>query len=224
MFSYKTVGKSQDLRSRAEEETNEEFCKNHCQWPDHPCTSKKEESKAYNPGCCGEIAKTGDPMACSWPDRGWCYPDECASIPADVKSQRCGGPRESWCNLCKERGCGDSPNPTQPPPPPPTATPYQPPPTATLVPTVYVPPTTILLPTVIPTTAFIPTAPPTYITVIMQPTVIVLPTLPPKPTLTPTPTPKKITLPQILPPKEKIQTFWEKLKIQLSSFLTNILP
>ncbi|MBI5452188.1 hypothetical protein HY945_01885 [Candidatus Gottesmanbacteria bacterium] len=225
MFSYKTAEDNQDIRGRAEEE-DPNFCQNHCKPDAKRCdfndTSRHEDDPIINDPCCEEIARTGDPGACPWPQRGYCTDDQCAAIPEGVNRQRCGGPRHSWCNLCNEKcpGYGNAPQPTQPPPP--TATVYVPPPTTTSIPTVFIPPTAIPLPTTnyqLPTTI-----PPAYVTVVLQPTSVIFPTQPPISTLTPTPTPKKITLPQILPPKEKVTAFLDILKTQLMAFLTNILP
>lgn len=225
MFSYKTAGSSQDIRGRAQEDPNSPgsaaWCADHCN--PSPATNPCNQSESYKfADCCNEIAKTGDPLACGWPDRGYCLDSQCASIPSDVNRQRCGGPKHVWCDSCTSNGCpgyGSAPQPTQPPPPP---TAYIPPPTSVPIPTVFIPPTETLLPTVVVTVA-VPTSPPSYVTVVIQPTIMVLPTSPP-PTLTPAPTPRKISLPQILPPKEKVQTFWESLKARVVSFLTNILP
>lgn len=226
MFSYKTAQESQDIRGRAEEDPG--FCQDKCIGQDR-CGNGPLGDPAYNHPCCEELQKTGDPFACGYPERLYCLPGQCAGIPEGVPRQRCGGSRIAWCEKCIAAGCpgyGSAPQPTTSLPPPPTTTVYIPPPTFTPIP---IPPTVIPLPTTnypaSPAGGQPPTSiPPAYITVVIQPTIIVLPTLPSAPIWTPSPTPKKITLPQILPPREKVTAFFDRLKTQLMSFLTNILP
>jgi len=80
------------------------WCADHCNpSPEtNPC-NQSETSKYAD--CCLEIAKTGDPFACGWPDRGFCLDSQCASIPEGVVRQRCGGPKHSWCNMCRDNKC-----------------------------------------------------------------------------------------------------------------------
>lgn len=88
------------------------FCENHC-WPDdvskNPCI---QDSRYASPDCCKDVQSTGDPMACGWPDRGYCLDTQCSTIPEDVNRQRCGGPKHSWCSLCTEHNCFSSPTKT----------------------------------------------------------------------------------------------------------------
>lgn len=223
MFSYKTAQESQDIRGRAEDD-DPNFCQNKCAGRDRCDLNNPapNDDPNYNDPCCQEIARTGDPSACSdWVKRGYCTVDQCNAIPEGVNRQRCGGPRWHWCELCKEHNCpgyGGS-SPVQP-----TAAPTSVPviPTKVSVPALPFPTET---PTIVePTTPILPT----QIIQIPRPTVtyvpVVFPTAPPLPTLTPTSTPKKIILPQILPPREKVTAFFDRLKTQLMTFLTNILP
>lgn len=224
---------AQDTRTKAEN-PDPNFCQDKCVGQDR--CGNGPPGDIYNAPCCDEIKRTGDPFACGWPDRGYCRDDQCASIPEGVDRQRCGGPRHSWCNLCIENNCtgyGSTPLPTKIPPThvPPSPTIYIPPPTITPNPTIIIPttirtvtPTTIptqwILPSIVssPTVYFPPTdVPANYSTPYISPAVS-------PPTLTPAPTPRKIALPQILPPKEKVQSFWESLKVQVISFFEKYLP
>lgn len=139
MFDVVTYTQSsQDIRSRAYDAA---FCADKCTGQDR-CGNGPPGDPNYNDPCCADLKRTGDPFACPWPQRGYCTDDQCASIPAGVDRQRCGGPRHSWCNLCIDNGCpgyGNAPPPTKPPrptnpprptvtsPPRPTSTPYLPP-------------------------------------------------------------------------------------------------
>lgn len=142
----------QSVKTRAQEEDDATFCKNHCT-PSHGnepnCRGKPD---FYDEECCLRIQQTGDPSECPWPQRGWCMPEHCATIPEGVNRLRCAGPRESWCNMCKERGCF-KPSPSPTPIPTPTlvptkiiSQPTQPPPLPTL------PPKKLVTPYVFPTT------------------------------------------------------------------------
>lgn len=232
-ISY-NLNQNQDIRSRAEDD-DPNFCQNHCRPDAKRCdfndTSPHPDDPIINDPCCQEIARTGDPLACPWPQRGYCTDGQCAAIPEGVNRQRCGGPRHSWCNLCNEKcpgSSGISPSPL------PTV--YIPPPTSTPIPTVFTPPTvtTVVLPTSIPSP--IPTQW-IYPTIIPSPTLFLFPTnipvnyptsyvLPtvPVPTLTPTPTPVKFSFPNILPPKEKVDNFIEDVRKSFLRFLLTILP
>lgn len=126
-FTYlvnKKGSKPQIYKSAAEDipPGSPAWCADHCK-PDpqyNPCN--QTESYGYA-DCCIQLAQTGDPFACSWPDRGYCLDSQCASIPAEVNKQRCGGPKHSWCNLCTENHCPgygvpvNTPNPTASPVP-----------------------------------------------------------------------------------------------------------
>lgn len=80
------------------------WCADHCN--PSPATNPCNQSESYKfPDCCVELAKTGDPFACGWPDRGYCLDSQCASIPEDVVKQRCGAPKHSWCDLCTSNKC-----------------------------------------------------------------------------------------------------------------------
>lgn len=142
----------QPIKSRAQESVD--FCKDKCIGFDRcsQSSSSVPGDPNYNDPCCEEIKKTGDPGACPWPQRGYCTDAQCASIPPDVNRQRCGGPRNVWCNLCRDNKCpgyGGSSPPSQPTPPP---KPTSPPPTNTPIP----PPTG--RPTYTPTIKPLPTA------------------------------------------------------------------
>lgn len=109
----------------------------------------------------------------------------------------------------------------------------------TAVPTVPVQPTAV--PTSIstpipinPTEVQLPTLPPPPP---VQPTQVIEPSLPRQityipviippytpPTVTPTPTPFKFNLPNIFPPKEKVQSFWEGIRLNLLNFFSKVLP
>lgn len=209
----------QDIRGRAEEGPG--FCQDKCIGQDR-CGKGPEGDTAYNDPCCDELAKTGDPFACGYPQRLYCLPDQCAGIPEDVPRQRCGGSRQNWCNLCKDNNCpgyGGAPVvPTSPP-----VTPSQP-----------SQPTSVPVPTSMPIlpTEVISTSPPPPTQVLEEPIkprpqityipIIVPPYTPP--TLTPTPTPFKFNLPNILPPKEKVQSFFEGIRLNLLDFFSKILP
>ncbi len=212
----------QDIRSAAEEE-DPNFCQNHCKPDAKRCdfndTSRHEDDSIINDPCCEEIAKTGDPGACPWPQRGYCTDGQCAAIPEGVSRERCGGPRHSWCNLCNEKCSGSSKVvPTQQPKvfiPPPTSAPIS---TPTPIPS-DVPPTNQPSPMVQPTQIIEPPRSKPQITYIP----IIIPPYTP-PTLTPTPTPIKFNLPNILPPKEKVQSFLEGIRLNLLDFFSKILP
>ncbi len=184
--------------------------------------------------------------------RGYCPLSVCGAI--EGKKERCGwywiwhnkddNDYKIGTNAPDGYGCmiGDSESTMRPkygpggatnPPPQPT----QPPPTATI----YLPPTSI--PTAVPT-VFIPTSFPTQVpsyptsiptvpsnptgnimpTVYLPPTLYIYPTVTSEPSYTPTPTPKLFSLPNILPPKEKVMTFLDTLKTKIGKFLSMILP
>lgn len=52
------------------------------------------------PLCCYRLEQTGDPMACPWPERGFCLSSQCNKIDL-TKDVICGGGKPSDCN------CGD---------------------------------------------------------------------------------------------------------------------
>jgi len=109
------------------------------------------------PSCCAEIASTHDAHACDWPTRGWCKPSTCGQI--EGKGERCGwywiwhnandNDYKLGTNSPNGYGCmiGPSESTMQP-----RCTPAG---AITLAPTSPIPP-----PTVIPTSAPLPTIPP----------------------------------------------------------------
>lgn len=213
-----------DIRSRAEED-DPNFCQNHCKPSAKRCdfndTTRHEDDPIINDPCCEEIGRTGDPLACPWPQRGYCTDNQCAAIPEGVSRQRCGGPRHSWCNLCNEKCPGSSGSgPTVP-----TSIPVLP--TAIVViPAATVVPTEVPIPTQIPT---LPPPPPTQVVWPTQtrPQITYIPVVIPPyipPTATPTTIPFKLNLPNILPPKEKVDSFFATVKTNLLDFLSKILP
>ena len=117
----------------------------------------------YVPLCCYKLEETGDPEACTWPERGYCHPTQCAAVSGKTCGGgdcRCGSPIISYC---KSDGCITSSS--QIPYIPlsvrlgqgatPTSTPTSIPPTSTPRPTT--PPAA----TATPTQGVIPTATPT---------------------------------------------------------------
>ncbi len=221
---------NQDIRSHASVEDDRNYCVN-------------------PPDCCGRMEQSHDAHECEWPIRGYC--NNCGAI--EGRKERCGwywifhdagATGGLGTNSPDGYGCmiGDSESTMRPkygpggatnPPPQPT----QPPPTATI----YIPPTsiptavpTIFIPTSIPTqTPIYPTAIPTVPsyptgnivpTIYTPPTLYIYPTMTPQPTNTPTPTPKSFSIPNILPPKEKVVSFIDNIKTSLVSFLSKILP
>lgn len=206
----------QDIRSKAEDD-NAKFCQDHCKPEGKSCdlTSPSTEE------CCEEIRKTGDPLACPWPERGYCSIDQCAAIPEGVNRQRCAGPRHSWCGECQTHNCpGYGINPTQPPVPP----------TAVIEVPTKSPPPTLPIPTVIPNPAnpIIPTqsTQPTNPRPQITYAPIVYPTHPPPalPTIVPTTKPFAISLPNFSPVREKVDVFMQKTKFSIFDFLSKILP
>lgn len=190
--------KPQTIVTKAQS-TDPNFCQNSCA-AFNRCDLNNPNDPApgidpnYNDPCCQELAKTGDPMACAWPQRGYCTIDQCNAISSGTPRQRCGGPRNSWCNLCRQNNCpgyGPSPVPFSTPTSAPTAVP-------TFAPTV-VPTVTPIIPTETPfptSTAVVPTNAGTETT----PT----PTSPPNgillfPTTAPFPTIEPTTVPFTLP-------------------------
>lgn len=143
-----------DIRSRAQT-YNPEYCSSNCGGDKDPCTGTQiinNGTNLYDPVCCGNIQRTGDPKQCDWPWRGWCFPGECSTIPGDVSRERCAAPRGVYCDRCKENGCYNTVSPTSPPP---TSTP-----TASIPsPTDNLQPTTSNNPTVNPTSYNRPTEP-----------------------------------------------------------------
>jgi len=103
--------KNQPFINIKAQEDDPNFCQNHCQDP--TCRSKPD---FYDEECCLRIQQTGDPTQCPWPQRGWCMPEHCSTIPEGVNRQRCAAPRQAWCNLCKEHRCpgfvNEAPTPT----------------------------------------------------------------------------------------------------------------
>lgn len=210
----------QDIRSRAEED-NAKFCEDQCTGRnrcDFNDTTRTDDPNLNDP-CCEELKKTGDPLACPWPQRGYCTDDQCSAIPEGVSRQRCGGPRHSWCNECVSRNCpGYGNNSPTTPPVIPTSAPQ---PTRVVV----FPTEPIIFPTDVPPTFLpIPTQPERP-----KPTAVYIPPVLPTsiisiPTIKPTSTPPKFTLPNILPPKEKVDSFFTSVKTNLLDFFSKILP
>lgn len=121
-FAYFVSHQSyQSIKSQAQEEDLATFCKNHCQASHGNQPHCRGKPDFYDEECCLRIQQTGDPTECPWPQRGWCMPEHCASIPEGVNNLRCAAPRQSWCDMCKR--CftsfftpAPSLPPTQPPP------------------------------------------------------------------------------------------------------------
>lgn len=193
---------SQDLRSRALEPLDKDpdpnFCQNYCTGKDRCNLNDPSQS----PDCCKELQRSGDPFACSWPDRGYCTISQCSTIPDGVNRQRCGGPRDSWCNKCKDpdNNCpgyiNTSPSATPQVSPTPSITPTgsiavspSPSPAQTITPSV----TPLLSPTVTVTGV------PALISLTPSPTVTLTPTPTPYPTNPPR-LPKTATNPYPSPP------------------------
>ncbi len=121
LFSFYR-NRPQDIRIKAQEDPD--FCKNTCIGQDRCGLNGPPGDPNYNDPCCEEIAKTGDPGACPWPQRGYCTDAQCGAIPEGVSRQRCGGPRNSWCNMCRDAKClGYVDESTKPPVPTPTTPP-----------------------------------------------------------------------------------------------------
>lgn len=172
------------------------------------------------PSCCDKLAETGDPTVCCFDARRRCTPGQCSAIPEGVRKERCG---QLW-----EIGgyCPHGSNPTQavePSLPPPTATIFSVFPTSTPVP--------IIIPTEVPqpTLPSLPEVQPTQVAKLPQerPQITYIPIIIPpytSPTLTPTPTPFKLNIPNFLPPKEKVQSFLEGIRLNLMDFFSKILP
>ncbi len=156
IFSW--FNSSQDIRTRAEESID--FCQDKCIGQDRCGPNGPPGDVNYNDPCCEELAKTGDPGACPWPQRGYCTDAQCATVPEGVSRERCGAPRNVWCNQCRDNKClGYVDTPVQPTAPP-TVFPTKKP---TIVPSAVPPqptkkiiqPTTVLR--VIPTNGIRPT-------------------------------------------------------------------
>lgn len=167
------------------------------------------------PSCCDKLAETGDPTVCCFDARRRCTPSQCSAIPDGVRKERCG---QLW-----EIGgyCPHGSNPTQavePSLPPPTATIFIATPTSTPVPVSTEVPQPTLSP-VEPTYTVKPTSTRPQITYVP----IVIPPYNP-PTFTPTPTIVRFNFPNILPPKEKVQSFWDGVRANLQEFFSKILP
>lgn len=232
------ISKNQETRTRAAS-LEEEF--RNCITPPKCCYDIVQTGDAFS--CPTPWGVDGD-------GRGWCPPSMCAAIQG--KGQRCGwywlfhDEKDTpgiGTNTPTGYGCmiGDSEatmkmkfNPdgtliSYPSAVTPTVQPTKVPrPTEIVLPTSPQPtPTEIVLP---PTNSPVPTQilEPTQIQRPAQPVVtyipIVLPTNRPQPTVTPTPTPFKFTLPNILPPKEKVDSFFTSVKTNLLDFLSKILP
>ena len=185
--------RSNNLTTKAEG-IDTDFCINNCGGDRDPCTGTKIGDNYYDPVCCGEIKKTGDPFACgNWVNRTWCFPDECSTIPADVNRQRCGGARFVYCEKCKEHGCYSISPTIQPTPS-----------IASPSPTLSTPTPTIIEPTLTST----PTTPQRIITQPrnLYPTSMMLsrPTQEPSPTAAAEVTAPPIRLPFVRLPKIKI--------------------
>lgn len=169
----------QDIRTRAQLDP---VCTNNCQPNGGSCNFT-------SPGdsCCQEVEKTGDPLACPWPQRGYCSDAECSTIPEGVSRQRCGGPRHSWCNVCRDAKCpGYDSSPT-------------------LQPSQSINPTEAPQPTVFEQPTTTPEIPPT------SPPVNVTPTNPPQQpqpqVVSPTKIPQSITVPQFTLPQFTFPSF-----------------
>lgn len=227
-----SINNLQDIRSRAGESEDAERCVN-------------------SPGCCKEIADTGDALKCSWGEgRGYCPLDVCARISG--KGQKCGwywiwhdkadSPnKDIGTNMPNGYGCmiGDSPQTMHPKyGGGPTSLPQ---PTVTIIPTSAPIPTDtpILLqpsdtpsptysqPTLIPNTPIIPVASPT---IQINPTVILInptsipvnPTSVVMPTLASSPTPQPTPIDKII--KKAMDDIFQKTKKILFEFINTILP
>lgn len=185
----------QSILTKAQEE-DPNFCQNTCIGQDRCGPNGPPGDPNYNAPCCDEVARTGDPLACPWPQRGYCTDAQCGAIPEGVSRQRCGGPRHSWCNKCVDAKCpgyGGASNPQ---------------------PTARSSPTTAPQ----PTTAVEPTSPPEP--TIAPPPGIILPTNPPPqpppantfnlqrhPVVAPTEIPQSITIPQFTLPQFSLPSF-----------------
>lgn len=193
----------------------------------------EEESQRYctnPPACCAAISKTHDAHECEWPIRGFC--NNCGDV--EGPNERCGWYwifHGGYTDTDRGYGCviGKEGN---------TRPIYNADGTTNFVltptPTVPVSPTAIPtpLPTSVPTDIPQPTLPPPPPAQIVLPTqprpqityvpVVIPPYTPP--TVTPTPTPFKINLPNILPPKEKVDSFFTAVKTNLLDFFSKILP
>ncbi len=221
-YKFNRLG-NQDLRSLASEEDDANYC-------------------VKAPDCCSAISKTHDAHECDWPIRGYC--NNCGDI--EGKNERCGWywiwhdksdspDKNIGTNMPAGYGCmiGDSPGSMRPKynadgsvnTLKPTSIPVTP--TQIPQPTSLPVPTSIqILPTEVP-----PTNPPVSTQIPEQPlprpqityVPIIIPPYTP-PTLTPTPTPFKINLPNILPAKEKVQSFLEGIRLNLLDFFSKILP
>lgn len=200
------------------------------------------------PKCCYDIVNTGDAFSCPTPwgvdgdGRGWCPPNMCAAIKG--KGQKCGwywiwhpedaNPTGYGCMIgdseatIKMKFNSDGTLITVKPPVSvsvqPTAAPLPTQvvilPTSAPIPTeVILPPTNRPIPTQViePTQAERPKPVVTYVP-------IVFPTNPPPLTVTPTPTSFKFNLPNILPAKEKVESFFIQVRSNLLDFLSKILP
>ncbi len=198
---------TQDVRSRAQEIS---FCDDKCKGFDR-CDFNSTADNGdpnYNDSCCGDIQRTGDPGACPWPQRGYCTDDQCNAIPEGTNRQRCGGPRHSWCELCRSNNCPGYG----------TATPTPAAATPTLTPV----PTQKALPTNKPSVTATPT--PTATSVPQQePTTIIpfLPTVEPFPTAEPPAAPFKLpefSLPSFNLPKFNVAELNRNTRKSLSFF------
>lgn len=224
-LAFLLYDQNQDIRSNAEDD-DPNFCQNHCKDP--TCRGKPD---FYDEECCLRIQQTGDPFECPWPQRGWCMPEHCATIPEGVSRLRCAGPRESWCNMCKERKCPGFVN-------------------SPLTPTIIVSPTTVFpivtfplvsptivvsSPTPFPTVYVLPTETLIYNPTQYLPSTIIpttsnngfsdsLVSLAPTATILPSPSPVKVFFPKILPSQEELNNFIQEVKQSLIKFFHNVLP
>lgn len=159
-----------------------EFGQNPCKWS---CNIQLNGNPVNTPSCCDEIEQTGDPFKCVFDARRVCTPQQCSTIPSDVKRQRCAQLYELNCCPIWTDACE-----LKPPPEMLSLAPTSPMvPTATPIPAT-IPPT--LPPTNIPPTGIQPTVQPTtYVDPTVNPSVYIRPSEPlytvtPPPYSTPT--------------------------------------
>lgn len=111
----KMLSRNQSYEIATQAQTDLNFCQDKCIGQDRCGPNGPPGDPNYNAPCCEKVKETGDPHACDWPQRGYCTDDQCAGIPEGVSRERCGGPRHSWCNMCRDAKCPgyvDNPTPT----------------------------------------------------------------------------------------------------------------
>lgn len=210
-----------------------EVCIDNSLGPNMPA---ENNSLCYTPpDCCDVMVAENDAKRCCWVERGFCRKEQCAKL-SGPKAQ-CGW---YWDDHTGEGyGCSRVNTipievPTNPPPVVPTspvvlptdviiiptsppfvfptntpipniALPYTPIPTYITLPTSYIPPTTYIPPTPRLTDSR-PTRPPAVIQI------------------TPTSIPSPASKPILETIVEETNNFWQKLKVNLTKFITTILP